>query len=90
LLLRKAVEQPVTASRDKVGLAAAARLMRGIPGARELIIGEASSVNMTKHRFAEFAARPVVAGHVDIARKSAPIAIGARQGIVPIGSKADA
>src|SRR5215468_1990452 len=64
--------------------------MRGIPRVRVVVVGEAGAVGMAEHRLAEFAARPIVAGHVDVAREGAPLAIGAGQSIVPNGGVADA
>jgi hypothetical protein len=33
--------------------------MRGVPGVRELFVGEARPIGMTKHGLAEFAALPI-------------------------------
>src|SRR5215471_815012 len=61
LLCREAVEQAVAAGGDEVGLAAAARLVRGIPGALEFVVGAAAAVDVANLGLAEFAAHPVVA-----------------------------
>jgi len=51
LLLREAVQQPVAAGGDEVGLAAAARLVGRIPRAGEFIVGEAAAVDFFGPRY---------------------------------------
>ena len=49
-LLREAVEQAVAAGGDEIGLAAAARHVRGIPGLLEDRVGVALAVDVAEHR----------------------------------------
>src|SRR5258706_9447669 len=61
-LLREAVEQAVAAGGDEVGLAAAAGLVRGVPGALELVVGAAAAAPSTTVEHPRF--RPYPRPHV--------------------------
>src|ERR1700724_2883820 len=84
-LLREAVEQAVAAGGDEVGLAAAARLVRGVPGTLEFVVGAAAAVDMAERGLAELTAHPVVAGHVDVAGIRGAVGLRTGQGVVPVG-----
>src|SRR6266446_7570736 len=88
-LLREAVEQAVAAGGDEVGLAAAAGLVRGVPGALELVVGAAAAVDVAEFGLAEFAADPVVAGHVHVAGERGAVGLRASQGVVIVGREAE-
>ena len=85
-LLREAVEQAVAAGGDEVRLAAAARHMRRVPG--RVVLGRrriALAVHVTEHGAAERAARPVVAGQVEIARERFPFHVRTGHDVVHVG-----
>src|ERR1700760_1073713 len=88
--LREAVEQAIASCGDQVRLAAAARLMRRIPGACVVVVGKPRAVDVAEHGLTEFAASPAVAGHVDVAGKGTAVTIRTCQSIVPIRIIADA
>src|SRR5262245_1690676 len=90
LLRREAVEQARTSGRDQVLLAAGARHVRGVPGALVHRVGDALAVVVADQRLAEGAARPVVAGHVDVGRKRAAVHLRAGQDVVLVGRVAAA
>src|SRR4051794_6547574 len=69
-LLCVAVEQAAAAGGDEVGLRTAARHMRGDPGLLVDGVGDAFTVGVAQHGAAEGAARPVVAGQVEVAGES--------------------
>src|SRR4030088_2278886 len=66
LLCGEAIEQAVAAGSDEVRLAAAPRYVRGVPGG----VAAAGSIVMAEHGDADCAARPVVAGEIQILRPS--------------------
>src|SRR5258707_13398854 len=81
-LRREALERAFAGGGDEVGLAAAAGLVRGVPGALELVVGAAAAVDVAEFGLAEFAARPVVAGQVHVAGERSAVGLRAGQGVV--------
>src|SRR5262249_9636116 len=68
-LLRKAVEQSVAAGGTQVVRAAAPGHMRGVPRLRIHMVLEAPLVRVADHGAAKGAARPIVAGQVEVTGK---------------------
>src|SRR5215470_4872321 len=89
-LLREAVEQAVAAGGDEVGLAAAAGLVGGVPGALVLVVGTAAAVHMADQGLAELAAHPVVARQVHVAGKCSAVGLRAGQHVVIVRRIAEA
>jgi hypothetical protein len=89
-LLRETIEQAVTAGGDEIRLAAAARHMRGIPGALEDGVLSAAAIMVPKHGATERAARPVVAGQVHIAGPRPTVHLRTGQNVMLVGRIADA
>src|SRR5205807_2756473 len=65
-LLGEAVEQAVAAGGDQIGLAATPRHVGRVPRG----VAAAGTIVMTEHGAAEGAARPIVAGEIEILRPS--------------------
>src|SRR5207237_9833733 len=84
LLRGEAVEQPVAAGGNQVGLAAGARLVRRIPGALEFGIGATAPVDVTDRGGTESFARPVVASQVEVTGPGAAIHLRAGEHVVPV------
>ena len=80
LFLSEAIEIPVAASRDQVGLAAALAGVRGVPRR----VAAAGAVEVTDLRRASRIARPVVAGAIFARRERASRGGRARQNVVLI------
>src|SRR6516225_6343012 len=64
--------------------------MRGVPGMGCLIVAQAETIRVAKHRRAFRTARPILAGHVLVGRKSGAIRMRAGKNVVAIGLVADA
>jgi hypothetical protein len=88
-LLREAVEQAVAAGRDEIGLAAAAGHVGRVPGF-QIGRGLGGAVDMAEHGAAEGAARPVVAGQVEIRREHPAVRRRAGHGVMLVRLHADA
>src|SRR5450631_4348270 len=88
LIRREAVHQAVAAGALEVRLRAAAlrpaRGMRGIPGFRGVVVAQSDAVDMTEHRGALRAARPVLAGAVVGPRKSGAVGLRSRQRVMAV------
>src|SRR5687767_6391447 len=80
---REAVEQPITASRSQIVLAAAARCVRGVPRRRELPTADA--VVVAKLRAAHPGRRPVLAGEVRRSIESGAVRPGASENVMAVG-----
>src|SRR5262249_58224287 len=67
--LRETIEQAVTSGRYQVGLTAAARHVRRVPGLDERGDHDAIPVDVTEHGAPGGAAGPIAAGQVHVRRK---------------------
>src|SRR5437764_860434 len=88
-LLRKTIEQPVTAGGQEIGRAAAARHMGRAPGTLKDGILGAGPVDVTEHGAAEGAAGPVVAGQVHVSGKRPAFHVRPRERVVPVRREPD-
>src|SRR6516225_1068850 len=87
-LLRETIEQAVTSGRYQVGLTAAARHVRRVPGLDERGDHDAIPVDVTEHGAPENAACPIAAGQVHVRRKRPALRRGTGQNVVPVGRHA--
>src|SRR5262249_50724833 len=86
--LRETVEQAVTSGRYQVGLTAAARHVRRVPGLHERGDDDAIPVDVTEHGAPEGAAGPIAAGQVHVRWKRPALRSGTGQNVAPVGRHA--
>src|SRR5262249_24946937 len=87
-LMRETGEQAVPSGRDQVGLTAAARHVRRVPGLNERGDDDAIPVDVTEHGAPEGAAGPIAAGQVHVRWKRPALRSGTGQNVVPVGRHA--